>query len=411
MAPEWFIDLIGDERAADIIARYFLSFFIILFTFYVLRGAATYALHRVLRLTRRTERNWDEGIVNAINPPLRLILVLFGIWLALAVLDFDDDVAQLISDIAAILIAIAFFWGIYRLIDAIADGIAVVASRDERIDRNIVRFGRQLAKGLVWIVAFVIVMEQLGYNLNGLLAGLGIGGLAVALAAQETLGNLVGYFAIMADSPFAVGDFIVTDAGSGSVEHIGFRSTRIRQLDQAIVFVPNGTLAASSITNWTRLSKRRLDMSLGLTYETSGDQILSVVQAIRSMLDGHPRVIADSVFVQFFAFNDSSLDVRIICYINEPDWGAFHAIKEDIYIRMMQILSDRGVDIAFPTRTLMLQGATPPEMEAMIAGGGSMAMPLPSVQPLREQSSDLHQEQPEAPVSTDEVADAGEDGK
>ena len=408
MAPEWFIDFIGDERAADIIARYLLSFIIILFTFYVLRGAATYILRRILRLTHRTASNWDEAVVDAINPPLRLILVLVGIWLALAVLDFNDDIAQIISDVAAILIAIAFFWGVYRLIDAIGDAIANVANQDERIDRNIVRFGRQLAKGLIWIIAFVIVMDQLGYNLNGLLAGLGIGGLAVALAAQETLGNLVGYFAIMADSPFGVGDFIVTDAGSGTVEHIGFRSTRIRQLDQAIVFVPNGKLAASSITNWTRLSKRRLDMNLGLTYDTNPEQILSVVQAIRNLLDGHPRVIADSVFVQFFAFNDSSLDVRIICYINEPDWGEFHAIKEDIYIRMMSILEERGVEIAFPTQTMVMRDAA---KSPLLGGGGSTAFPEPVYAPPRQQNSDLGQEQPGDPVSTDEIADADGGGK
>jgi MscS family membrane protein len=404
MAPEWFIDLIGDERAADIIARYTLSLLIILFTFFVLRSAASFVLQRLVRFTRRTSFDMDEALVSAINPALRNILLLIGLWLALAVLDFNDDIANVISSAAVVLIAASFFWGLYRSVDVIADAFVTLAERDERIDSNLLRFGRQLSKALVIVIAFVVVMDQLGYNLNGLLAGLGIGGLAVALAAQDGLSNLVGYFMIVADSPFHIGDFIVTDAGSGTVEHVGFRSTHIRQLDQSVIFIPNGVLASGSITNWSRLSRRRLDMYLGLTYDTKPDQMLTVVQAIRDMMDAHPRVIPDTLFVQFFEFNESSLDVRIICYINEPGWNDFHAIKEDIYIRIMRLLDERGVGIAFPTRTIVMQDTAAIAVEAQMP---DYRQPLPK--PNKPASNaDLDQEQPSDTVSSDEVADAEE---
>ncbi|PJF44498.1 MAG: hypothetical protein CUN55_03730, partial [Phototrophicales bacterium] len=323
---------------------------------------------------------------------------------ALLVLDFNDQVSNLISGISTSLIAVTFFWGVYRLVDVFADEVVLIAQTNDRLDTNIIRFGRQLTKALIIIFAFVIVVDRLGYNLNGLLAGLGLGGLAVALAAQEALSNLVGYFAIVADSPFAVGDFIVTEKASGTVEHIGFRSTRIRQLDQSLVLVPNSILASSPITNWTRLSKRRLDMNLGLTYNTKPDQLLSVVQEIRNMLENHPRVLVkDSVFVQFFNFNESSLDLRIICYINEPNWGLFHAIKEDIYIRMMQILDEHGVEIAFPTRTIVIESATPPIDVHATLTPPAQAYSGPRAAP---PESDLSLPQPEQPTSTDEISDA-----
>lgn len=405
MAPEWLIDLIGDENIADIVTRYTLSALIILLTFVLLRRLIKYTLINVLKLTNRTNIKTDEAVVNAIDRPLQLIVLLIGVWLALLILDFNDRFSDLVSSASTALIAVAFFWGIYRLVDVLTDEIVSMAQKNQRIDQNIVRFGRQLAKALIIIFAFVIVVDRFGYNLNGLLAGLGLGGLAVALAAQDALSNLVGYFAIVADSPFTIGDFIVTDQAAGVVEHVGFRSTRIRQLDQSIVFVPNGKLASSAITNWNRLSKRRLDMALGLTYDTNADQLLTVIQAIRDMLENHPRVIRnDPVFVQFFEFNESSLDLRIICYINEPNWNLFHAIKEDISIRMMKILQEHGVEIAFPTRTIVF--SSPASAFDMHDGLAPVAV-RPSGRPRRlPTNDDLALPQPDEPASTDEISDA-----
>lgn len=406
MAPEWLIDLIGNQEIADIITRYALAALIILLTVVLLRRLIKYTLRRLLHFTRRTNTQMDEKIVDAIDRPLQVTLVLIGLWLALLILDFNDRVSELISNASTALIAITFFWGIYRLIDVFADEFVAIAIKNQRIDQNIVRFGRQLVKALVVIFAFVIVVDRFGYNLNGLLAGLGLGGLAVALAAQDALSNLVGYFAIVADSPFTIGDFIVSDAASGTVEHVGFRSTRIRQLDQSLVLVPNGILAASPITNWNRLSKRRMDMNLGLTYNTNPDQLLAVIQALRDMLENHPRVLVkDSVFVQFFSFNDSSLDVRIICYINEPNWGLFHAIKEDISIRMMQILDQHGVDIAFPTRTIVMESAATPPLDVHVDLPPAVQMTSgPHTVPA--DNRDMALPQPDQPASTDEISDA-----
>ncbi len=398
MAPDFLVDLVGNDTA-EFLTKLTLALLVIILTRLFVMRIATFIIRLALRLTQRTSIAIDDKIIQAIEPPLRFLLYSVGIWVALIIMDFSDKVNQLFQQIATSFIAISIFWAAYRLIDVFADEIAEFSERDARIDRNIVRFGRQVVKGIVILFAFVVVMEQFGYNLNGLLAGLGIGGLAVALAAQEALSNLIGYFVIMADSPFNIGDYIVSDTASGVIERIGFRSTQVRALDQGIIFVPNATIANTSITNWSRLTKRRLDMSIGITYDTSPDQMLAVVGNIRDMLEDHERVMEDTVFVQFLNFGDSTLDIRIICYIDEPMWTQFQIIKEGINLKLMQILATHGVEFAFPTQTIVLQQAEPPVQ----------SLPMPEQKPSNAGESphdpEMERPQPEEPDSTEEIDD------
>jgi MscS family membrane protein len=241
------------------------------------------------------------------------------------------------------------------------------------LDEKLTQIAQQIVKAIVIILGIAAVIQAWGYNVSGLVAGLGIGGLAVALAAQNTLENVLGYFVILADQPLNVGEYVVFGDISGAVESIGFRSTRIRVLDQSLVTVPNKTIMNANVTNWSRLIKRRLNMTLGIAYSSSPDQILSVVQAIRDMLQNHDLVQADSVVVQFVGFNESSLDVMIICFMNTPDWGDFQAAKQDINLRIINILDERGVEVAFPSRTLIIEQA--------VAADEKLARPLPPPTP------------------------------
>ncbi len=357
--PEFLVDLVGQD-SAETITQLTIAALIIVLTVLLVGRIAAIIIRFATRLTKRTSTQLDDQLINGIEPPLRFLVAVIGIWVALTTLDMRDEINRVVHTIATTLIAVAIFWGIYRIVDVIADALVEYTEKDPRFDHNLVRFGRQIAKAVVLIFLFVVIMDQLGYNLNGLLAGLGIGGLAIALAAQDALSNLIGYFVIIGDSPFNIGDFVETDSATGVVENIGFRSTRFRALDQSLIIVPNGTVANSSITNWSRLTRRRLDMTLGITYTASSEQILSVVQAVREMLDAHPSVIEDTVFVQFVNFGDSALELRIICYLDRPIWTQFQTAKEDINLRIMQLLHERGVELAFPTQTVVVQQAAPP---------------------------------------------------
>jgi MscS family membrane protein len=397
MGPEFLNDLIGND-ASEIVTKLIVAALILLLTM-LIRRLAKPVISYVIHLTSRTNTALDEKLVTALLPPAKLLVGIGGIWIAFIVLETPDRIEKLGGQLATSLIAVAMFWSIYRSVDIVADSIIPLAYRDPRIDTNIIRFGRQLSKGIVLIFAFVIVMQQLGYNLNGLLAGLGLGGLAVALAAQEALSNLIGYFAIMADSPFVIDDFIDTSAGTGTVERIGFRSTQVRKLDQSLVFIPNSLLARTSVTNWSRLIKRRLDMYLGITYESSPEQILSVVQGIREMLNDHESVMQDTVVVQFVEFNDSSLDIRIIAYLEIRDWGEFQVAKQDINLRIIGVLNERGVEVAFPTRTIMLERPDTAKSPADLKEIPLEIGPEPPPQTLKMHPSDAN----------DEAADSGGD--
>jgi MscS family membrane protein len=217
----------------------------------------------------------------------------------------------------------------------------------------------RIAKATLIIFGFVVIMQRWGYDFNGLLAGLGLTGLAVALAAQDALSNLIGYFAIMADAPFQVGDYIIAEKFEGFVETIGFRTTKVRRPDRALILVPNRTMAGEVLTNWSessngpRRGRARLYMTVGVTYNTSADQLIEVVDAIREMLKTHEQIVPASEVVNFVEFNDSSLDILVVCVVKVTGWEHLQATKQDININIMRILAARDLQIAFPTRTIV----------------------------------------------------------
>jgi MscS family membrane protein len=214
------------------------------------------------------------------------------------------------------------------------------------LDEKLAQVTRQIGRALLIIFGAAAILEQWQFNVAGLVAGLGIGGLAVALAAQSTLANLFGYFMILADEPFRVGDWIVFGDVSGGVEAIGFRSTRIRAIDQSLVTVPNNTLMNANITNWSRLVKRRFTLMLSLSLYSTPDQVLAVVNGIRDMLQAHPRVLKDGLLVQFVALTSKSIDIAIYCFVDEPDYNQFQALTEDINLKIMRVVAASGTGLA-----------------------------------------------------------------
>ena len=193
----------------------------------------------------------------------------------------------------------------------------------------------------------------MGQDVGTLVAGLGIASLAVALAAQDALANVIGYIAIIADAPFKVGDFIIIDdLVKGRVQEISFRSTRIRTIDNSVMAIPNQTIANANVVNWARTRKRRLDMIVGITYSSTPDQIQGVLADARTMLSDHEQVTADRRVIDFVAFGDSSLNLRLSFMVRSYTWEDLEAVKTDINLKIMHILQANGVEVAFPTRTI-----------------------------------------------------------
>lgn len=207
-----------------------------------------------------------------------------------------------------------------------------------------------VARVAVLVVAFLLLAEVLAIPYEGVVAGLGIGGLAVALAAQPTLQNFLSGLTLYADRPVSVGDFCKFGDQSGTIEHIGMRSTRIRSLDRTIISVPNSDFAGMQIENYAHRDRTRFATTLQLRYETTPDQLRYTLAELRKLLIAHPRVIDDPCRVRFVGFGPYSLDVEISTYIMTADGGEFLAIREDILLSIIDILDDAGAQFAFPAQ-------------------------------------------------------------
>jgi MscS family membrane protein len=207
----------------------------------------------------------------------------------------------------------------------------------------------------LWAMVIVIVIQVWGYDVTGLIAGLGIGGLAISLAAQDTLSNLFGFAAIVSDRPFVVGEYIKTKDVEGLIERVGLRSTRVRQLDQALVSVPNSVLASSAVLNWSRLARRRIDLTLGVAYDTRADAMEDLLGGLRAMLTAREAVDSGSVVVHFIDLGESSLQILVRCYVNIADWGTFTAEKERILLEILRLFDRQGLQLAYPSRSIYIE--------------------------------------------------------
>ncbi len=288
--------------------------------------------------------------------PVQTIVMAVGIRLAIALLELSPLLERLIDQFFTSIITVALFWLLYRIVNVVTHYyVSQAALESSPLDETIVQFARQIGNVLIVIFAVVFVLQQWGQDVGGLVAGLGIASLAVALAAQEALSNIIAYFAIVADSPFKVGDFIIiNDLVKGKVQEISFRSTRIRTIDNAIMIIPNNKIANANVVNWARTRKRRLDMVVGLTYDSTPEQIEAVMKATTTMLEDHDHVTNDRLVVEFVEFGESSLNLRMAFMVKSNSWEDLETVKTDINLKLMHIFTDNGVSIAFPTRTLLL---------------------------------------------------------
>jgi MscS family membrane protein len=381
MIRDFILELTNNERITTVIMRGLLPVAILILTL-VLRRLVPSLLRRIVRsmdrLARMTGLGEDllrEEMTDVFVPPLRLLITVTGLWLIVLLYEVRTDLQFQADSIYITLVLIAIFWALYRVVNRSFmiwyNRARQRTARDAAFNETIVQFLSRVAEATVFITAIVVILQQWGVNLTALLAGLGLGGLAVALAAQETLSNLVGYFSLILDRPFEVGDYIISGDFEGVVEEIGFRATRIRRPDRAMIHVPNGILASQVVTNWSqtmngpRRGRARLHVTIGVTYDTNADQMEFLVDALRQMLEDNQRVVQTSVVVNFVEFGASSLDIILVCLVRVSSWEEIQQAKHEINIAVMRLLAQHGLEIAFPTRTIVLEQA---DMEHLSEG-------------------------------------------
>jgi MscS family membrane protein len=235
--------------------------------------------------------------------------------------------------------------------------LRVIRRLEQRGDRATVALvppGQRVAKALVLLLAGIALLDQLGFDVTALLAGLGVGGIAVAFAAQKTIENLFGGASLFADRVLAVGDFCRLGDRVGTVEAIGLSSTRLRTLERTVVAIPNADLAGMRIENFAARDRIWYQSVIGLRYETTPEQLRCVLIEVRRMLYAHPMVDPDPARIRFLGFGASSLDLEVFAYVRTRDFGEYLEIAEDLNLRIMDIVAASGSGFAFPSRTLYL---------------------------------------------------------
>ena len=226
---------------------------------------------------------------------------------------------------------------------------------ESKMDDQLIPFVIELGKIAVYIVLFFVILSKIfDVDVTALAAGVGIGGIAIAMASKESLENLLGSFTIFFDKPFLVGDLVSTGSITGTVEKVGFRSTRIRTFDKSIVTVPNKNMISAELDNLGKRKVRRARFYIGLTYDTTIDQMKKVVKEIEILINEHPRTDQEGR-VKFQEFGASSLDIMVLYYVNSTKWDDFIDVKEDINFKIMEIVKNNDCEFAFPSTTVYLQ--------------------------------------------------------
>lgn len=323
-----------------------------------------YVYERLLHsVTAKTKNEYDELIVTCLRKPAEFLVFIGGLYIALDTLQLPAepvDLQTLSTAAIRVLVTLTITWALFNLVSVLDRTMRNWADRsDSNLDDNLVRLVRKCLRGLIIVLAILMAIQNLGYSIAGLLASLGIGGIAVAMAARDSIANIFGSLMILFDRPFKVGDWILAGDIEGTVEEIGFRSTRIRTFAKTLITVPNNGIANMPIDNFSRMPKRRIKLTVGVTYDTTPGQMSDLVQNIRDLLNNHPDIDQEFHLVNFTDFGSSSLDIMVYCFAATTAWGDYLATRQDLCLRIMQILEEMDLEIAFPSRTVYLQNEEP----------------------------------------------------
>jgi MscS family membrane protein len=318
------------------------------------------------RLAARTSATWDDVILDRLGGPLALAWGVLVLYLLVPLLGLYEPAEDLIQRVLRVALYVVFFWSLLRSIDVLGGWLLQTPWSVERpASRSLVPLGGRVVKVLIIAMAVVGVLGELGFSVTSLVAGLGIGGLALALAFQKTGENVFGAFALGVDQPFRVGDFVKIEDFVGTVEMIGMRSTRIRTLDRTLISMPNGRLAEMRLETFAARDRLRLSILIGVVYGTTAEQMEQILAGFERVLREHPRIWPDTVVVKFAGFGAYSLDIEIMSWFLTTDYNEFRQFRQEVLLGFMHVVEAAGSSFAFPTQTLHLVGERPIEVTGL----------------------------------------------
>ena len=338
----------------------------VLIGYLILIPLSSYFLKLSLRFFGKVNNQNDAAKFNSLlKKPIKYLLFLIVLYVSSMFLDLSElisnkesglGIIDIISKAFNLLLLLIVFWIINRSIDFIGFKLKNRASETEsKVDDQLIPFAVDMAKVITIVLGIVMILGNVfDVNIAALVTGLGIGGVAFALASKESLENLLGSFTIFFDKPFTVGDIVTLGGVTGVVEKVGFRSTRIRTFDKSIVTVPNKNIISSELDNLGARPVRRVKFNIGLTYDSSVNNIKAIVNDIQDLIDKHPDTNNDGK-VRFLNFGPSSLDIMVLYYVNSPDWEVLINTQEKINYSIIDIVSKHKCDFAFPSTSVYIE--------------------------------------------------------
>lgn len=363
----WTKQVLFLQLGDNAIGRVLVSLTVLLATVLLRRIVITVVFKVLKRIASRTETTLDDKLFAGLQTPLSIFVLLLGTFLALALLNLDPQVDRVVLWIFQITVMTIIFWGFLRTSDILADHLHEQAKDKSLGVTPFIPLIKKTLRVFFIIIGVILIIQNMGYSVGSLLAGLGIGGLAVALAAQESLSNFFGSLVVAVDRPFKLGDFIQMGAVMGTVEEIGLRSSRIRTPQRTLVTIPNRMMASEVITNFSVMPQRRVDLTIGLTYDTTPEQMEAIVEDFRTILKNEADVHQEFIAVNFLGYGAFSLDIQIIYFAADPNIVKSFDLRERVNLKIMRAVNARGLSFAFPTQTLHLDGSVARQMAGRMA--------------------------------------------
>jgi MscS family membrane protein len=317
-----------------------------------------YIFSLLLKLSNKSPTHFFTEIFMAFRKPVEWLFVVVGLYVAIAYFPYFNQgnafFLQVLGSVYIFLIA----WGFYNFVASnsiLFTGINKKLEFDK--DNIIIPLLSKALRFIIIAIALTVILQEFDYDVTGFVAGLGLGGLAISLAAQDALANMIGGFVIITEKPFTKGDWILTPSTDGTVEEIAFRSTKVRTFSDALVVVPNATLVKEPITNWSRMEKRQNSFDLTLTYETPQEKVEALVRQIDYLLKNNPEIDQETILVSFNKYNENGYNIMVYYFTKTTAWAEYLNINENINLRIMELLRDEGIELAVPTRALHVQAS------------------------------------------------------
>ena len=361
------LEFLSIEFLNNSVKDYLYFFLLIIVGLIITKPIISYLLKIAYRLFGSKDSDSERDMLKSLlRKPLYYFFLLMVLYIGLNSLNFPHEwglvdssefgLKMVIDKGFYLAVICSIFWTILRSVEFIGVKLKDRAAQTEsKVDDGLIPFAIDLTKVLVYIFALVIILGNVfDVNITALVAGLGVGGVAIALASKESIENLLGSFTIFFDKPFAVGDVITLGGVTGKVEKVGFRSTRIRTFDKSIVTVPNKNIINTELDNLGVRPVRRVKFNIGLTYDTTIEQIKNIVNDIQKLVDDHPMTNEDGR-VRFLSFGASSLDIMVLYYVNSPEWEDLIDTQQKINYNIIEIVNKHNSEFAFPSTSVYIE--------------------------------------------------------